>query len=249
MGQRRTGHREAPRIGVPTRSRSAHGWMAAWAWRGLPQKQPKTLAAPCRYRRRIAVAFVAPRVAPSRLRRTARGRNPFVCTAFAMGREGFEPSTLGLRDTLGRLGLSRFVWVCRRIRISYALGSRVISAPLAGTSLAPSRLLRPGGPRERRRDALDGAGSPRLVLVREPDQLGVERTHTQLALGVRFVELAEPNRHVAACQSRRRPPACRVCGPAPGRVGAPGAARAGPRSPAALVFDRFELWGRRGRTE
>jgi len=31
--------------------------------------------------------------------------------------------------------------------------------------------------RERRRDASDGAGSPWLVLVREPDQLGVERTH------------------------------------------------------------------------
>jgi hypothetical protein len=41
----------------------------------------------------------------------------------------------------------------------------------------------------RRRDALDGAGSPRLVRVREPDQLGVERAHAQLALGVRLVEL------------------------------------------------------------
>ena len=39
--------------------------------------------------------------------------------------------------------------------------------------------------------------SPRLVLVREPDQLGVERAHPQLAFGVRLVELAEPNRHVA----------------------------------------------------
>src|SRR5574337_755661 len=38
--------------------------------------------------------------------------------------------------------------------------------------------------------------SPRLVLVREPDQLGVERAHPQLAFGVRLVELAEPNRHV-----------------------------------------------------
>lgn len=36
------------------------------------------------------------------------------------------------------------------------------------------------------------------MLVREPDQLGVERAHEQLACGVRLVELAEPNRHVAA---------------------------------------------------
>ena len=40
------------------------------------------------------------------------------------------------------------------------------------------------------------------MLVREPDQLGVERTHPQLAFGVRLVELAEPNRHVAADDDR-----------------------------------------------
>src|SRR5258706_15479479 len=44
--------------------------------------------------------------------------------------------------------------------------------------------------------------SPRLVHVCEPDQLGVERAHPQLAFGVRFVELAEPNRHVAADDDR-----------------------------------------------
>src|SRR5581483_9523606 len=44
--------------------------------------------------------------------------------------------------------------------------------------------------------------SPRLVLVRKPDQLGVERAHPPLALGVRLVELAEPNRHVAADDHR-----------------------------------------------
>src|SRR5882762_5209156 len=44
--------------------------------------------------------------------------------------------------------------------------------------------------------------SPRLVLVREPDQLGVERAHSQLAFGVRLIELAEPNRHVAADDDR-----------------------------------------------
>ena len=44
---------------------------------------------------------------------------------------------------------------------------------------------------------LDGVGSPRLVRVREPDQLGVERAHSPLAFGARLVELAEPDRHVA----------------------------------------------------
>src|SRR5574341_734199 len=44
--------------------------------------------------------------------------------------------------------------------------------------------------------------SPRLVHVREPDQLGVERAHPQLAFGVRLVELAEPNRHIAADDDR-----------------------------------------------
>ncbi len=45
---------------------------------------------------------------------------------------------------------------------------------------------------------LDSARSPRLVLVREPDQLGVERADQQLAFGVRLIEFAEPHRHVAA---------------------------------------------------
>src|SRR5262245_15029250 len=44
--------------------------------------------------------------------------------------------------------------------------------------------------------------SPRLVLVREADQPGVERAHPQLAFGVRLVELAEPNRHAAADDDR-----------------------------------------------
>jgi hypothetical protein len=62
----------------------------------------------------------------------------------------------------------------------------------------------PGKPKECQRDVLDGARSPRLVLVREPDQLGVERAHPQLAFGVRLIELAEPNRHVAARQPDTR---------------------------------------------
>src|SRR4051812_850292 len=48
------------------------------------------------------------------------------------------------------------------------------------------------------RACLHGAGPPRLVLVREPDQLGLERAHPQLPFGARLVELAEPHRHVAA---------------------------------------------------
>ena len=40
--------------------------------------------------------------------------------------------------------------------------------------------------------------SPRLIHVREPDQLGVERAHPQLAFSARLIELAEPNRHVTA---------------------------------------------------
>src|SRR5215218_5453053 len=47
--------------------------------------------------------------------------------------------------------------------------------------------------RERQRDASDGARSP---------WLGVERTHPQLTFGVRLVELAEPNRYVAADDDR-----------------------------------------------
>ena len=38
--------------------------------------------------------------------------------------------------------------------------------------------------------------------MREPDQLGVERMHPQLAFGLRLVELAEPHRHVAADDDR-----------------------------------------------
>ena len=36
------------------------------------------------------------------------------------------------------------------------------------------------------------------MLVREPDQLGVKCKHPQPAFRGRLVELAEPNRHVAA---------------------------------------------------
>src|SRR5919204_5317403 len=50
------------------------------------------------------------------------------------------------------------------------------------------------------------AGPPRLALVREPDELGIERAHLHLAFGARFVELGEGDRHVAADDDRT--PAC-----------------------------------------
>ena len=40
------------------------------------------------------------------------------------------------------------------------------------------------------------------MLVGEPDELGLERAHPQLALGARLVELAEANGHVAADDDR-----------------------------------------------
>jgi len=40
------------------------------------------------------------------------------------------------------------------------------------------------------------------VLVREPDEFGVERARPKLALGARVVELAEANGHVAADDDR-----------------------------------------------
>lgn len=40
------------------------------------------------------------------------------------------------------------------------------------------------------------------MLVREPDQFGVERKHPQLAIGFWLIELAETNRHVAANDER-----------------------------------------------
>ncbi len=47
----------------------------------------------------------------------------------------------------------------------------------------------PGRHGERRHDASDSACSPRLVIVREPDQLGAERAYPQLAFSVRLVKL------------------------------------------------------------
>ena len=52
------------------------------------------------------------------------------------------------------------------------------------------------------RRALTGPRPPGLVLVREPDELGLERAHPQLALAARLVELAQANGHVAADDDR-----------------------------------------------
>ena len=66
------------------------------------------------------------------------------------------------------------------------------------------RLVGRRGPYALRR-ALHGARPPGLVLVREPDELGLERAHPQLALGARLVELAEANGHVAAADTTPQP--------------------------------------------
>src|SRR5687768_14280796 len=83
------------------------------------------------------------------------------------------------------------------------------SPPASASSTSPASPSSPspdGPPTPRlgnqQGDASDDAGSPGLVLVREPDQLGGERAHPQLAFSVRLVELAAPHRHVAADDDR-----------------------------------------------
>src|SRR5215207_4093745 len=85
-----------------------------------------------------------------------------------------------------------------------ATEARFLARPLVPAIRRPDRCVREDdplvghrGPYALRR-ALHGARPPGLVLVREPDELGLERAHPQLAFGVRLVELAEPNRHVTA---------------------------------------------------
>jgi hypothetical protein len=43
---------------------------------------------------------------------------------------------------------------------------------------------------------------PPFVLVREPDQLGVDRAHPQLAFGVRVIQFAEPHCHGSGAFAR-----------------------------------------------
>src|SRR3954454_20803889 len=73
-----------------------------------------------------------------------------------------------------------------------------------GACVLTRRHRRPGRPSasKARRDASDRAGSPWLLLLRGPDQLGCERTLPHLAFGVRLVELSERDRHVAADDDR-----------------------------------------------
>src|SRR6266516_7676019 len=81
--------------------------------------------------------------------------------------------------------------------------------PSASASDPPSRSLCSRGRATCRsprayalRRALHGARPPGLVLVREPDELGLERAYPQLALGARLVQLAEATGHVAADDDR-----------------------------------------------
>src|SRR4051794_17159213 len=55
------------------------------------------------------------------------------------------------------------------------------------------------GPRP---DASDGAGSPRLVDMREPDRRGAQRPPPQLAFGLGLVEPPDPPPPVAADDDR-----------------------------------------------
>ncbi len=50
----------------------------------------------------------------------------------------------------------------------------------------------------------DSGRPPRLVLVRQPDQLGVEGTNPQLTYRIRLVEVAERHRQVADDHDRAR---------------------------------------------
>ncbi len=120
------------------------------------------------------------------------------------GRSG-GPCTMRAEQLLGE-GTWCFVscWWWRSWWPSTGAGSPS-RCPTPSSSRSRRKRRPPPSPRrlrERRRDASDGAGSPRLVLVREPDQLGVERAHPQPAFGGRLVELAVPHRHVAADDDR-----------------------------------------------
>ena len=108
-----------------------------------------------------------------------------------------EPGSMELRP-------ERFERVARRLYRSLGSGDSSWASRIPRPSFSSSTrlLVTCHSTAQRAPDASDGAGSPWLVLVREPDQLGVERTHPQLAFGVRLVELAEPNRHVAADHDR-----------------------------------------------
>src|SRR5689334_11236041 len=76
------------------------------------------------------------------------------------------------------------------------IGSVMSEAPRASSSGWPSKSA------DGRRAPLRGAWPPGLVLVREPDELGLERTHAQLALSAGLIELAEPDRHIATDDDR-----------------------------------------------
>jgi hypothetical protein len=115
--------------------------------------------------------------------------------------DGLEPSTPSLPTHTPRANLVR-----RRLDF--------VARPLVPAIRRPDRCVREDdplvghrGPYALRR-ALHGARPPGFVLVREPDELGLERAHPQPALGARLVELAEANGHVAADDDRTTTTTC-----------------------------------------
>jgi hypothetical protein len=80
--------------------------------------------------------FDEDRVARSRSTQSARLER-----ASGMGREGFEPSTLGLRVTYLSLGGSREGWESANLWRLAAMGSRFISAGLAAPAWPHSQDL------------------------------------------------------------------------------------------------------------
>jgi predicted alpha/beta-hydrolase family hydrolase len=59
-----------------------------------------------------------------------------------------------------------------------------------------------GAPSRPLRRALHGARPPGLMLVGEPDELGLESAHPQLTLRARLIELAEADGHITADDKR-----------------------------------------------
>ena len=57
----------------------------------------------------------------------AHGENRMTTTVREVDREGFEPSTLGLREPASHLGLSRCIWV---LQTNHALDTSSVSAYL-----------------------------------------------------------------------------------------------------------------------
>jgi len=79
-----------------------------------------------------------------------------------------------------------------------AAARAAVAIALSPNSSASDDRLPDGLSRSLGSDVLVNLRPPRLVLVREPDLLRVERADQPLAFGARLVELGEEDRHVAA---------------------------------------------------